>query len=60
MATCPNCNGAGEIEGPSWVPPINWSTKDCPTCDDAGRVGPDMPRWWKICPKCKGWGRNRP
>lgn len=60
MARCPNCNGTGEIEGPSWVPPISQSVKDCPTCDGTGEVTPDIPRWWRICSKCDGWGQEPP
>ena len=60
MATCPNCNGAGEKEGPSWVPPINWQVKGCPMCNGTGEVPADVPRWWSICPKCDGWGAEPP
>jgi len=59
MVTCPNCNGTGEIEGPEWQPPINWSVETCPTCKGTGRVPNHMGRWAK-CPKCEGWGKEPP
>lgn len=59
MVTCPNCNGTGEIEGPEWQPPINWSVITCPTCKGTGRVPNHMGRWAK-CPKCGGWGKEPP
>lgn len=60
MATCPNCNGTGELEGPSWAPPISWSIKACPTCDGTGKVSTSVARWDIICPRCKGWGNESP
>jgi len=59
MVTCPNCTGEGAIEGPRWVPPINWSTKECPTCRGSGEVARKYSQW-KICPNCEGWGAEAP
>lgn len=59
MATCPNCRGIGEIEGPSWVFHDQRSTKTCPSCDGTGTVN-NAYRNWTRCLKCAGWGNQRP
>ena len=59
MITCKNCVGAGQIAGPRWTPPMNWSRKPCPTCNGIGKA-PNRMRQWIVCAKCEGWGTEPP
>ena len=59
MITCPNCNGVGRKDGPTWVAPIAWETKTCPTCQGKRKVENKYSKW-VTCPICKGWGKEPP
>jgi uncharacterized RDD family membrane protein YckC len=59
MATCPNCLGIGEIEGPNWVFYNQRTKKKCPSCNGTGTVNNAYSNWPR-CLKCDGWGNQRP
>jgi DnaJ-class molecular chaperone len=59
MLTCPNCKGTGEIQGPKWLPQIDWSIQICPSCSGTLMVQDHISRW-ALCPKCQGWGKEPP
>ncbi len=56
MASCPNCKGQGDIEGPPGAPTIAKRIQTCPTCDGEGVVVMETARSWDICDECVGWG----